>query len=297
MDRMPYTTLVGAGNDFVLVNALKDAPARDTDWAALARALCDPKRGEGTDGLLVLGPSRRADVRMRMFNPDGSEPSMCGNGIRCLAWYANKSEAAGVSMTIETGAGVKRARIRGLHRVRVDMGVPAFRRRIDGVFRERGRLVDADLIDSGVPHLVCWVRDVSRVSVDALGRRLRQDRRLGRAGANVDFVQVVASRAGRSTLTMRTYERGVEGETQACGTGSVAAAAAFARRALQGSAGGAPRNRSFRATVRVPGGVLQVELTARRATGGRVVFGPAFLEGEARPVSTGSYRLNGRSAR
>ncbi len=234
---------------------------------------------------------------MRIFNPDGSEPSMCGNGIRCLAWYANQSEAAGVSMTIETGAGVKRARIRGLHRVRVDMGAPVFRCRFDRFFRERGRLVDADLIDSGVPHLVCWVRDVSRVSVDAIGRRLRQDRRVGRAGANVDFVQVVGARAGRARLTMRTYERGVEGETQACGTGSVAAAAAFAWRALQDGSPRAAQRRRFSIAVRVPGGMLQVELTARRTTGGRVMFGPAFLEGEVLPVSTGAYRLNGRRAR
>lgn len=293
MDRIPYVKLVGAGNDFVLVDALQGAPTKGTDWAALARGLCDPRRGEGTDGLLVLGPSRRADVRMRVFNPDGSEPAMCGNGIRCLAWYAHKSRAAGASMTIETGAGVKRARIRGAHRVRVDMGIPVFRRRFDGFFRERGRPVDADLIDAGVPHLVCWVRDVSRVPVGPLGRRLRQDRRLGRAGANVDFARVVASRAGRSTLTMRTYERGVEGETQACGTGSVAAAAAFARRALRDGV----RRRRFTVAVRVPGGVLRVELTARRSTVGRTAFGPAFLEGEVLPVSTGAHRLNGRSAR
>jgi diaminopimelate epimerase len=294
---VPYTKLVGTGNDFVLVDALRASPARGTDWAALARGLCDPRRGEGTDGLLVLGPSRRADVRMRIFNPDGSEPTMCGNGIRCLAWYAHASGAAGAVLTIETGDGIKRARIRGARRVRVDMGVPVFRRRLEGGFRQGGRRVDTDRIDSGVPHLVCWVPNVSRVPVDVLGRRLRRDPRLGRTGANVDFVQIVRARGGRAVLKMRTYERGVEGETQACGTGSVAAAPAFSRRALMGGVPRAAGAGRFRVAVRVPGGTLQVELTARRNAAGRVVFGPAFLEGEARPLSSGSSAANGRSAR
>lgn len=281
MDQVPYVKLVGAGNDFVLIDARRRGGPRAVDWARLARALCDPRRGEGTDGLLVLGSSRRADVRMRIFNPDGSEPTMCGNGIRCLAWYAHRSGAARSTMTIETGAGIKRARIRGRHRVRVDMGAPVFRRRFERVFRQGGRPVDADLIDAGVPHLVCWVSKVSVVPVEALGRRLRHDSRLGAGGANVDFVQVVQARGTRAILRMRTYERGVEGETQACGTGSVAAAAAFVRQALiEGPA--ARRAARWAVGVRVPGGMLQVDLSVRLGANGRVVFGRAFLEGDAR---------------
>ena len=296
MDKISYIKLVGTGNDFVLVDALHRGGLRAINWPRLARTLCDPKRGEGTDGLLVLGPSRRASVRMRIFNPDGSEPAMCGNGIRCLAWYARRAGAAPSTMTIETGAGIKRARIQGPHRVRVNMGAPVFRRRFERLFRHNGRPVDADLVDSGVPHLVCWTPTVSRIKVETLGRRLRHDSRLGRGGANVDFVQLLQARGSRALLKMRTYERGVEGETQACGTGSVAAAAAYVRRALLERPSHQARRR-FSIDVRVPGGTLQVELTARRGSGARVTFGPAFLEGRVQLVSTGSYTSNGRSAR
>ena len=289
-----YTKLVGTGNDFVLIDAFRTTPRRNSDWPALAKRLCDSKTGEGTDGLLVLAPSRRADVRMRVFNPDGSEPTMCGNGIRCLAWYANASRAARTSMSIETGAGIKRARIRSRHRVRVDMGAPVFRRRWERFFEDRGRPVEADLVDSGVPHLVCWVRDPARVDVKAVGRRLRRDRRLGASGANVDFVRVLRARGSRATLAMRTFERGVEGETPACGTGSVAASAAFVHRLLGRWSGSPVARKRFTVTVRVPGGMLRVQVSAGCSAGGRVIFGPALLEGDARPVSSGWYP-NGRS--
>jgi diaminopimelate epimerase len=284
---VPYVRLVGTGNDFVLIDTLRGAPAHRGDWASLARALCDPRGGEGTDGLLVLERSRRADVRMRIFNPDGSEPSMCGNGIRCLAWYAHASGATGRRLAVETRAGVKAASIEGPRAVRVNLGTPKHLRTFDRLFIWKGHPVDADLLDTGVPHLVCWVRDVAGLPVERLGRRLRHDPRLGRAGANVDFVRVIRARAGRATLAMRTFERGVEAETQACGTGSVAAAAAFARRALARSHG--TGRRPFRVDVKVPGGRLQVRLTASQSG-----FGAAFLEGEARPVSAGLHRLNGR---
>src|SRR3989338_7488269 len=103
MRAIPFRNLVGTGNDFVLVDAMRRtvAPPRG-DWPALAQAMCDPRRGVGTDGLLVLQRSARADLRMRIFNPDGSEASMCGNGIRCAAWYAHRRGVAGREMTIET---------------------------------------------------------------------------------------------------------------------------------------------------------------------------------------------------
>lgn len=286
---IPFAKLVGTGNDFVLVDARAGTAPSAGGWAGLARRLCSSK---GTDGLLVLAPSRRADVRMRIFNPDGSEPAMCGNGIRCLAWFAHRAGAAGRRMTIETGAGVKGAAIRGRTDVRIDMGVPVTRKRLPGFFRD-GTPVDADLVDTGVPHLVCWVRDPSKIAVDRIGRRLRHDPRLGAAGANVDFVRVARAGRGRATLEMRTYERGVEAETQACGTGAVAAAVAFVWRTLSAAAARLPVR--WRIDVRVPGGTLKVEVSARRGAGGRVKFGPAFLEGEARQLSTGAYHSNGRT--
>jgi diaminopimelate epimerase len=134
------------------------------------------------------------------------------------------------------------------------------------------------------------VTGLRKIPVNALGRRLRRDARLGRAGANVDFVQVTRAGAGRAVLAMRTYERGVEAETQACGTGSVAAAAAFVRRARAKRHDA--RHRTWRIDVRVPGGTLRVALTRTHSA-----FGPAFLEGEARPVSAGVHPLNGTGGR
>ena len=309
--RLPITTLVGTGNDFVLVDTIRHRlNGFAAQWPDVARRLCAEGQGMGTDGLLVLGRSTSADVRMRIFNPDGSEPSMCGNGIRCLAWYAHRSGAATSSMTIETNAGLKRAQIQGARRVRVDMGTP---RVLASPLKLLAKgLRHADWIDSGVPHVVCWVSSVSRVDVDGLGRRLRNHKRFQPQGANVDFVQ---ERSRRTTynaslgapvhqiaLTMRTYERGVEAETQACGTGSVAAAVSAVlsdpvwRRPVEPDpyfVGQETNLERFLADVRVPGGTLRVELGAkRRLQDGRLMFSHAFLEGEARQVSSGSFRIH-----
>ena len=297
MIRVPFTKLAGAGNDFVLVDTLQD-PLRPlaARWRAVAKSLCDRRRGVGADGLLVLGRSRTADVRMRIFNPDGSEPSMCGNGIRCLAWYAHRRGEAGRRFSIQTNAGVKRAQVLSGSRVRIDMGAPRLLGRWPGASFGSPRITEAVLVDSGVPHLVCWVDDMAAVNVGELGRRLRRHVRLRPAGANVDFIRAVsaaqATLSNRLRLSMRTYERGVEGETQACGTGAVAAAAAAAARALEGGA----RAARFRVDVLVPGGLLRVTVEARRATGGQrgVVFSHALLEGEARQVARGTVTWNGR---
>jgi diaminopimelate epimerase len=310
MEKIPFTTLVGTGNDFVLIDTIRHRvkPPKG-GWPALARTLCD-ERQTGTDGLLLLGKSRRADISMRIFNPDGSEASMCGNGVRCLAWYAHAHRLAKQGMAIETPAGLKAATIEGRNRVRIDMGVP----RESDSFDFKGVGVPmGSLFDSGVPHLVCWVKDVRRINVERLGRKLRHDRQLQPQGANVDFVQMMGWRVRydqkrfgliyRMTLKMRTYERGVEGETQACGTGAVAVAAAavlqvpvsgFIDDALfVGREGDMER---FFVDVRVPGGVLQVQLGARYARDTRrVAFSRAFLEGDVRVLSSGAFQLNGRS--
>ncbi len=308
MSSIPFVTLVGTGNDFVLVDAMRRAvtPPRG-DWPALAQAMCDPAHGAGTDGLLVLSRSDAADVRMRIFNPDGSEASMCGNGIRCLAWYAHRRGVVGREMTIETGAGVKRAVIKGQAQVRIDMGVPRFIRHLPTLAVAGKTLSHLDVVDSGVPHLVWWVRDVARVPLEALGPPLRHHRSLGAPGANVDAVQVrSATRAvdrvregvvHRVRLKMRTYERGVEGETQACGTGSVAATAAFIHTVpFETTLGRESDVVWFEATVRVPGGVLRVDVGAKYCFDTRqLCFSHAYLEGEAHQISSGEFSLNGRS--
>ncbi len=315
MSPAPFTTLVGTGNDFVLVDTIRHrvAPPRG-GWPALAQALCDERRS-GADGPLVLGRSRRADVRMRIFNPDGSEASMCGNGLRCLAWYAHQHRMASQQMTVETGAGVRDAQILRSGRVRVNMGAPRFLKCVSFSRLGGQRDVEADLIDSGVPHLVCWVRDVDRIDIETLGRRLRFDRQFRPAGTNVDFVEDLKTAQRRSRavydrglgevverwrLPMRTYERGVEAETQACGTGAVAAAAALAHRRMPPAPvlGRESDLKRCVVDVHVPGGALRVYVAGKSLFDkDRVIFKDAFLEGEARVVSSGTFPGNGRGVR
>ena len=306
MTAIPFTKMAGTGNDFVLVDALRHdlAPLR-RQWAALAVSLCDRRKGIGADGLLVLDRSRVADVRMRIFNPDGSEPSMCGNGVRCLALYAARHGVARRPMRIETGAGIKRAEVKRGNRVRVDMGIPTLLAHFPRLSLQDGGACHADWLNTGVPHVVCWVDRVERVDVPRRGRWLRTHRRFQPDGANVDFVaaiepvepqDVAQSKAAvhRLRVAMRTYERGVEGETQACGTGAIAAAASAAHRALLSPSMKRTMRASFRVEVRVPGGVLRVELSAARSTTGQPLrFGHAFLEGRVRRVSQGRVAWEG----
>jgi diaminopimelate epimerase len=293
---VPFVTLVGTGNDFVLIDLIRSRlDPMEGRWTSLARSAC---RATGTDGLLLLERSRRADVGMRIFNPDGSEPSMCGNGIRCLAWYAHRAGLARPLMSIETRAGVKRARIEGGRRVRVDLGVPRLLEHLAGFVRDGRRIFDADLIDSGVPHLVCWVHDAAAIDVERLGRSLRAHRRFRPEGTNVDFAHVEAfapswsgSGPHRASIRLRTYERGVEAQTQACGTGAVATAAAFARSVVSGNPAARGRQR-FEVALRVPGGVLDVELAAVLERG-RAAFGHALLTGDVLQQSKGRLTWNG----
>lgn len=285
-----YSKLIGTGNDFVLIEAKE---GQGNAWPEVARKLCDRRRGIGSDGLLVLDDSKRADVRMRIFNPDGSEPSMCGNGVRCLAWYAHRYKGAGLRFSVETRAGILRVQILGVRRVRVDMGRPVLKKRLLGIRVGQGPLTEGALIHSGVPHLVVWVDRLKGLNVNRVGRRLRRDRRLGSAGANVDFVvlQKMKDHEGRRlSLSMRTYERGVEAETQACGTGAVAAAAAVVLEA----AGDRRRIQPVEVAVKVSGGRLNVMVGISGGTKNRPIFSHAFLEGEARQVSQGTVMLNGR---
>jgi diaminopimelate epimerase len=213
MTTRKFWKMSGAGNDFVLI----EGPARGA--AALARRLCDRRRSIGADGLLIVS---RAGLRLRYVNADGSE-TFCGNGSRCAAvWAASRGWASGREFAFETSAGPLSARLTSRGRAAIAMPTPKLLRETFPVSAE-GRRWLVSHWDTGVPHAVARVPNVETVPVVAAGRALRQHRAFGRAGANVDFVAVEA--AGRR-LRLRTYERGVEDETLACGTGVVAAAAA-----------------------------------------------------------------------
>jgi len=167
---------------------------------------------------VLLEMSDKADVRMRVFNADGSEPEMCGNASRCLAWFARRLRAAGAEMMIETKAGILRAEVDD-HMVRVEMTKPKD-------ISTRGELKFADetrevfFANTGVPHAMIFVDDLEAVDVYQWGKALRLHDEFKPDGANVNFVKVEEP----GGISIRTFERGVEGETLACGTGAVASA-------------------------------------------------------------------------
>jgi diaminopimelate epimerase len=184
----------------------------------LARRLCDRKRSVGADGLLVIDKSEKADFRMRIFNPDGTEAEMCGNGSRCVALYARKKGIADEEMEIDTLAGILRARVRG-DIVKVRLTAPK------DIKWNLCLTIDKcpyklNFANTGVPHVVHFVDDLDKVNVKEIGSHLRYHREFAPAGTNADFVQVL----DKHNIRIRTYERGVEDETLACGTGAVASA-------------------------------------------------------------------------
>jgi diaminopimelate epimerase len=239
-----FWKMSGAGNDFVLLAGLP----RGRSGPALARRLCDRRSGVGADGLLSVA-RRGGRARLDYWNADGSA-AFCGNGSRCGAlWAAERGLVSGGRFSLDTLRGPLEVRRTGPARAEVAMP-PITRLRLGLRPRALGRAWTVHFVDTGVPHAVVFVPDVEKVDVRAAGRALRSHRAFGRAGANVDFVS-----ARRDGLLLRTYERGVEDETLACGTGVVAAAAAA--RAL-GKAGA-------RVRVRVRGGdVLNVSLDGER---------------------------------
>lgn len=211
--KVPFWKLTGAGNDFVLLAGLP----KGRTGAALARALCDRRSGIGADGLLVV--SRRAgEVRLDYWNGDGSS-AFCGNGSRCaVLWAAAKGWLRNTTSSLQTNRGPLTARLTGKGRAEVSMPAPKGLRLGVNVKTEGGSL-QAHYVDTGVPHAVVFVPHIDDVNVEKVGRALRFHKIFGRAGANVDFVEIK-----KNVLLVRTYERGVEGETLACGTGVVAAA-------------------------------------------------------------------------
>jgi len=230
---VPFWKMHGAGNDFILVDDRALAfPCGNSDWIA---SIAARRTGVGSDGVILIQPSERADFRMRFFNPDGSEVEMCGNGARCVARLAHDIGAAPAAMRIDTVAGILAAEALG-EEVRLTMTDPAAWR-LDAVLATPEGPIEYGFVNTGVPHAVVLVEDLDRCDVAGRGRLIREHADFAPAGTNANFVQVVDGR----TLRVRTYERGVEAETLACGTGIVAAALVCAR---QGKAAPPVRVRS-----------------------------------------------------
>jgi diaminopimelate epimerase len=215
--QVKFVKMSGAGNDFVVADNRAGGFPNDP---AEIRRLCDRRFGVGADGLLLVEPATgSADFRMRYYNADGSEAEMCGNGARCIArFYHACCDSRGSELRFETQAGVIEAAILG-ESVRLKMSDP-----VDLRLRRTVRLASGSrayhFLNTGVPHAILPSDDVSAEPVRSLGAEVRHHADFAPRGTNVDFVQVI----GPSQLRVRTYERGVEDETLACGTGVVAAA-------------------------------------------------------------------------
>jgi diaminopimelate epimerase len=215
-----FTKMDGAGNDFILIdNRAGDIHLNGSQIAQL----CDRHRGIGADGILLLeNPSDHADFRMRYFNADGGEAEMCGNGARCFARFANNVARAEGKISFETPAGVISAELAG-DLVTLQMTEPTdLRLSVPLQIGAHKKIVH--FINSGVPHVVVPVSQVGDVDVSREGSALRHHEAFSPKGANVNFIE----KRGAHTIAVRTYERGVEDETLACGTGVVASALIFA---------------------------------------------------------------------
>ena len=212
--KINFTKMHGAGNDFVLIDDRAGAVPWEDHF--LMASLASRRTGIGCEGVILVQHSDRADFRMRFLNPDGTEVEMCGNGSRCAAAFAHAVGACGKALTMETMCGLLDAQLTATG---VCVWMPEPSKKNYGIeLKIGGETVRGDFLNTGVPHFVVQVPNVSTVNVQELGRALRLHPAFAPEGANVDFVTFRAP----NRMTMRTYERGVEAESGACGTGAVA---------------------------------------------------------------------------
>jgi diaminopimelate epimerase len=253
---MRFVKMQGAGNDYVYVDCIRQPPPRDPP--ALSRAVSDRHFGVGGDGLILICPSERADARMRMYNADGSEAEMCGNGVRCVAKYVyDHGLARKPVLTIETGRGVLTLELEvdggKVRQVRVDMGEPILQAEripttlagnppLDVPLEVGGRTLKVSCVSMGNPHCVTFADEITDAQVLGLGPLAEHHPAFPRR-ANVEFVRV----NWPDDVTLRVWERG-SGETLACGTGACAVAVAGV---LTGRTG-------RRVTAHLPGGDLRL---------------------------------------
>ena len=271
MESIPFRKMNGLGNDFVVIDA------RTRRWPItpdLARHIADRASGIGCDSVIVLEPSSRAEVAMRILNADGSESGACGNATRCIAWLVSQ-ETGVTTPTIETKAGILRTSVGADGNVTVDMGRPRFRwdeiplsepfhdtRQIELQIGpiDKPLLHSPSVVNVGNPHCVFWVTDVNAHKLERFGPILENHPRFPER-ANISLAQVTSP----TSITLRVWERGV-GITKACGTAACAAAVCAARKGLT--------ERSV--TVTLPGGPLHIEW--RAADDHILMTGPTCLD-------------------
>jgi diaminopimelate epimerase len=257
MRKIKFTKMVGSGNDFIIVSGKLSG-----NLPNLARILCDRKFGIGADGLLLLDKCKNADLRMRIFNADGSEAEMCGNGARCAAFFNAKPKAR-----LQTLAGIINTQLSG-NQAKVQLTDPKSIK-LDIPLTVNGRRILVNFINTGVPHAVIFVSGLEDMDVTRLGRIIRNHQLFSPCGTNVNLVE----EKGKNLIQIRTYERGVEDETLACGTGSTAAALILALK----------NNLDGLIKVKTQGGeILKVSFQKKNGK-----FSQVWLEGPVRIVYKG----------
>jgi diaminopimelate epimerase len=261
---LEFYKMTGGGNDFILIDNREGKVNADALRPSIP-LLCRHKLSVGADGLIVLERSDKAHFRWRFFNADGSEAEMCGNGGRCAARLAHLVGMAPADLTFETLAGIIRAQVKGKI-VKLTLPPPSDIRL--GISLPVGdEEVSVDFINTGVPHAVLFAPDLQAIDVVGLGRQLRHHEAFRPAGTNVDFIRVE-----NGVVTLRTYERGVEDETLACGTGAVAAAVIAGLRGMAESPTTVITRGGERLTIYYEGGAKMQEVS---------------LEGEVRLIYRG----------
>ena len=275
MKKIPFWKMSGSGNDFILIDNRTNVVPHE-GIAPFIQKVCARGLSVGADGLILIEPSKKADFAWHYYNADGGEAEMCGNGSRCAARFAHLNGVVSTpKMRFETLAGIIEAEVKD-DRARVKLTDPSDLR-LDLKVQLEGKEYVGHFLNTGVPHLVFPVDDVEKIDVVDLGRAGRNHALFAPKGTNVNFVSIGGQAPGARRPTpivyIRTYERGVEGETLACGTGAVATALVL---------GALGRSRSP-VSLMTRGGIL---LTVDYSWDGKS-FSNVHLEGDAKVVFVG----------
>ena len=266
MNQIAFYKMSGSGNDFIIIDNRNRVVDENNLQDFIAR-VCRRKISVGADGLILVEESENVDFKWRFFNSDGSSAEMCGNGARCAARFAYLNEISGTKVSFETKAGIVSAQVKN-DEVKIKMPDP-IDLKIDYNLELENSLKQVCSVNTGVPHVVITVGDIDDVEVVNTGREIRFHDSYAPAGTNVNFIC-----AGKdNAISIRTYERGVEDETLACGTGSVAAAIIMHYKS---------KGKSPVKVITRGGGCLYIYL---EENDGR--FYNIFLEGDARVIYKG----------
>jgi diaminopimelate epimerase len=265
MNPIKFSKMSGSGNDFIIIDN-RSREIDEIDLSQFITSVCRRKMSVGADGLILIEPSEKADFSWRFYNSDGSRAEMCGNGARCAARFAFVNGIAGDKLSFETDAGIVSGQINA-DRARVKMPDPTDLHLDVSIELATGPLT-VSRINTGVPHVVSMQDEIEAVDVFGLGRQIRNHGAFAPAGTNVNFI----CQQGPGKLAIRTYERGVEDETLACGTGSIASALISSIKLNWTS----PINLLTRS-----GETLTIHFTENSG-----IFSDVYLEGDARIIYT-----------